>query len=425
MVRHFTKRFVRIIFFPLLNNRCFVLFNFFTLDFMKRKIWEIPILRNEGDLDIHRKVTWLELFFDLFFVVVISSTSRHLSQEVTAYGVLSFVATFLPIWWVWIGATYYNERFETEGLENRLFTFLLMIPVAGLAMFSDHALDGNFRNYVLSYAVARGIILILWIRAGYYNPSFRPTSNRYAVGFLISLMLVIVSAFSSSPVKYILFGMALFSDFITPVFTVRHQAILPRFTRSKLPERYGLFVIIVLGEMIAGTVSGMARNAELTVEEFIIGVLGIAIGFGFWWIYFDYIGRRTFHSKMWLTLLWSYLHLPLVLSFVAVGASLWNIVGNRGELGFGTRILFTCATGFSLVVMGILESILQRDPDEPAHPVISPMLKILCGLASVALGLIFQGTSAITTLLIIFILQLIQMVYGAYVWFTTELIDTD
>ncbi len=83
-------------------------------------------------------LSWLELFFDLVFVAVISELVHLLSANPSMETLWNYLFLFIPAWWIWIGATYYNDRFETEGLDSRFFTFLLMIPVAGLAIFAHH-----------------------------------------------------------------------------------------------------------------------------------------------------------------------------------------------------------------------------------------------------------------------------------------------
>ena len=79
-----------------------------------QRLWRRPTLRIDEEEGLERKTTWLELFFDLVFVVVIAELAHTLSGEVsvTSIGVFSFL--FIPVWWVWIGVTSYVERFETS-----------------------------------------------------------------------------------------------------------------------------------------------------------------------------------------------------------------------------------------------------------------------------------------------------------------------
>ncbi len=105
-----------------------------------RTLWYKPQLRTDEDFEEHRPVTWLELFFDLVFVVIISTLAHNLSSDISPQGVLIFALAFIPVFWVWTASTYYTERFEAkaEGLETRLTTFVTMITVAGMAVFAHH-----------------------------------------------------------------------------------------------------------------------------------------------------------------------------------------------------------------------------------------------------------------------------------------------
>ena len=386
----------------------------------KRTLWERPTLHFEEETAEHRKVTWLELFFDLFFVVSIAQLTHALSEHPFWPGLGSFAALFIPIWWVWIGFTYYNERFESLGLENRVFTFALMVPVIGLAAFAHHGLGETFRGFVLSYAFARIILTALWLRATIHVHEFRPTGLRFVVGFGLSVALTLVAAFADAPMRYVVFGVALAIDVLTPFTTVAQQAKLPRFSSSKLPERFGLFVIIVLGEMVVGIVNGVAALEDVSRLLFVDAALGVALGLGMWWIYFDFIGRRPPKSGTGWAFAWGYLHLPLVMTIAATGAGVANVIGHEGLLSEEVRQLIAHSVGGALIVMACLETTLHREEDEPTHPNLSPTLKLFGALLALGVGLT-PLTDPIALMLMLLGVLLIQMVYGAWVWFTQEL----
>ena len=380
----------------------------------KRTFFQKPLIHDEEERSLHRKVSWLELFFDLFFVVIIAQLSHKLAAEPGIHGIKEFIMLFIPVWWVWIGNTFYNERFETEGFESRLFTLLLMFPVAGMAIFSYHGLTETYKGFAFSYAVARLIIIFMWFFGGLNNANFRPVSNRFILGFSISVVLVIFSVYVGTEWNKILFGSALLIDLITPVFTLKHQARLPRLSTSKLPERFGLFVIIVLGETIVGVISGISAHSIINVDLALLSVMGIIISFGFWWVYFDFIARRHSKKGIWWSFTWSYLHLPLLMSIVAMGAGLLVSISHLGVSGYsaaGELLIYSAA--LALVTLGFIEITLLRYPEEPTHRFLSPTLKISGGLI-LFVEIVHQPLPVL--LLIIFVL-LIQIGYGMYVWF--------
>lgn len=385
---------------------------------MARRIWwQKPQIRTDEEQHLHRKVSWLELFFDLVFVVIVAELSHKLASDVSWVGAGQYILLFLPAWWVWIGATYYNERFETEGIENRLFTFLLILSVAGLAVFSHHGLGETSVGFALSYVFARSIVTFLWWRAGYHEPSFRPTAKRFVIGSSISIALFILSVFVPAPTRFILWGIGLFVDINTPIFTLKHQAKLPRLSSSRLPERYGLFMIIVLGEAVVSVVQGLAAKEHFYFADGITGILGMLLTFGIWWIYFDFVARRPPKPATGWVFAWGYLHMPLVMSVTATAAGINNVIASKATvLPFNVRCLICGSLAISLAAIALLETTLRRDEDEPAHPIWSPALKLAAAFVALLLAL-FGGLGAIALLSLLVILVGIQMSYGLWVWF--------
>jgi low temperature requirement protein LtrA len=382
-----------------------------------KDLFQIPRLRKDQDEEKHRKTTWLELFFDLFFVVVIAQLSTHLVHKISWPGVLEFVLLFIPVWRVWIGMTYYNERFETEGLEIRIFTFLIMIPVAFLAIFSRHGLGIAFEGFVLSYAFARFFILVLWILGGLHNSKFAPVSKRFFIGFSISIAIAVSSVAFNKYLNYIFFGLAVLIDMVTPLFTYKQQARLPKISITKLPERFGLFVIIVLGETVIGVVQGLSNISNPTIKMAIPGVMGIALTFGIWWLYFDYIGKRPFKfGKLW-RFGWSYLHLPMLMGIVGLGVGIMNIEANIDtDLQRNQQLLIAGSLGITLLFIGLLEMTLRPDEQSPVNRVVSPLLKIISGIVSFLTGITGIFNNAVNLLIIMLVLIFMHVLYGIFVW---------
>jgi low temperature requirement protein LtrA len=395
----------------------------------KREWWQKPYLRKDEEFELHRAVTWLELFFDLVFVVVIARLAHNLAGDITVSGTLTFIFMFIPVWWVWNAATYYTERFESEGLENRFFTFLKMIAVAGMAIYSHHGLEENFWGFALSFWFARFINMIMWARAGKYVKEFRPVSNRFLIGFFgFVTPLIAISLFLEGPWRLIIWGLAILIDIITPYFTLKQQAKLPRLSTSKFPERFGLLTIIVLGESIVGVINGLSDLEHLTLYEGINGIFGIFISIGLWWVYFDFIARRAAKSSVYTALLWVYLHLLFMICVTMTGVGIFASITDmeHGHLTEASRLLLTLGAGFSIIFLGLLETTLHRKEDEPTHPVFSPLLKVIAGVAVLLLGGFVSGLNTTMLLLIILLALFVQQLYAVIAWFSQDVdIDID
>ena len=92
-----------------------------------------------------------------------------------------------------------------------------------------------------------------------------------------------------------------------------------------LVERFGLFTIIVLGEVVFGVVDGMSV-AERDLKTITTGMLALGLGFGFWWIYFDVVGDRLPRGDGRSLVTWTLSHLPVTLAIVAAGAAMVSLI---------------------------------------------------------------------------------------------------
>jgi low temperature requirement protein LtrA len=382
-----------------------------------RRWWQRAALRTDEDFELERRVSWLELFFDLVFVVVIARLSHGLAMHVTGHGVIEFCLQFMAVFWAWNAFTYYTERFESDGLENRLFTFLAMAAVCGLAVWTEDGLGAHYAGFVTAYLITRLINIAQWIRAAVHEPQFRPSAARFVTGFLIAAPLALAGLRAEDAVRWTLFAAAVVVEIATPSFTVRLQAALPRLSTSKFPERFGQLTMIVLGESVVGVITGLSElndARELDVARLAQGGLGLCLCIGLWWIYFDFIGRRSPMPRFGVALGWVYLHLLALIGITASGAGISLLIADGAE-GPGRRLL-SAAVAVALIGFGLLEMTLARRPDEPTHPVVSPTIKLAAGLIA-ALTLLDLHWAATPLLIVLVVVQLPAVIYGLVVWY--------
>jgi low temperature requirement protein LtrA len=287
-----------------------------------------------------------------------------------------------------------------------------MISVAAIAIFIHDGMGKTSAHFALSYAAARTIITFLWLRAAIHVKAFRNTGRIFVAGFSLSILSFVVSAFIPTPYRFFLWGFGLFCDLFTPVLTLKHQALLPKFSTSKLPERFGLLMIIMLGESVIGVVNGIASHHDFHFEILFPGVLGIVLVFCLWWVYFDFVARRYAKQSPYVGFFWNYLHLFLVMGITAVGAGITNSIIHKGPFW-----LLPGASGLTLITIGLLEITLKREKTEPTHPWISPVLKIASGLLIIGIFVITGIEDIYVRFGIPIGFVLVQIVYGVVVWF--------
>jgi low temperature requirement protein LtrA len=118
-------------------------------------------------------------------------------------------------------------------------------------------------------------------------------------------------------------------DFVTPISAIHLQTqLLPNF--EHLPERFGLFVIIVLGEAIVAVVNGVAET-QWQLMSVTFAVLGFCIAFSLWWIYFENVGGTALQmagttGQVKVLQIWLYTHLPLVLGIAVAGVRVKHLI---------------------------------------------------------------------------------------------------
>lgn len=387
-----------------------------------RQIWQRPALRRDEDFEQNRAVGSLELFFDLVFVVVISRLAHHLLGHHDPADVTRFAVQFLAVFWVWNGFTFYIERFESDGLENRLLAFVAILPVAGLAVFAEEGLEETYVGFAVSYLLARAVNQISWARAGYHVRVFRAVSLRFHAGYAVAAAIVVASFTTEGGLRVALFSLAVLVEIATPWFTVGQQSALPHLSTSKFPERFSLLTIIVLGESVVGVIVGLSELRErevLGVSGVVAGALGLAVGFSLWWIYFDFVARRAPRPVFLTALIWVYLHLPALTAITATGVGVSLVVADTaaGSLEDSSRYLLVGGVVLGLLGIAALQTTLARADDEPTHPRLSPGLKVCVAATLALLGMLDLGWGSITLLAVLLAGLAIPMAYGAYVWF--------
>ncbi|MGH9950909.1 MAG: low temperature requirement protein A [Nitrososphaeraceae archaeon] len=148
-----------------------------------------------------RHATWLELFYDLVFVVVIFQLAHYLEENFTLNGFLGFLALFVPVWWSWTGAVFYATRFDTDDLGHRILVLLQMVGAAFLAVYVSDAFGDGSVGFALSYAAIRIILVLEYVRTGTSKSfsSATPLIRRYSIGYLCAAIVWIISAFIPPP----------------------------------------------------------------------------------------------------------------------------------------------------------------------------------------------------------------------------------
>lgn len=287
-----------------------------------------PRLRSAAPLE-ERHATWLELFYDLVLAAAVSQISHGLNLDPSPRGLAVFTGLFIPIWWIWAGHTVYATRFDTDDFIYRLLTFLQMFAVIGMAVGVQRAASGYGEGFGAAYLVARVILLSLLARAFYHVPEARRFNSIYLVGFGAGASIWAVSLFLESGAQFILWGVSLAIELATPWYVWVRKDPLTSVSASHIPERLGLFTIIVLGESLFADIRGLTEQ-YWEIRAFSAAFLGFLLAVCVWWIYFRHLERAIGRIKLWSGQPYIYSHFPLLAGVIIMSAGLLNAIIESG-----------------------------------------------------------------------------------------------
>jgi low temperature requirement protein LtrA len=316
-----------------------------------RERWQRPPrLRTVGAAEEERHATWLELFFDLVFVICIAEVVHTLEDDRSLGGFLGTAGLFVPIWWAWVGYTVYADRFDTDDLLHRVLVLAGMLAVIAMALSVHDALHGGSARFALAYVAVRSIVLLLNARARRHAAPARPLLNLYLAAFTAGAALWLVSVLVPEPYRYLLWAVGIVVDVSAPWLGRRQIAQAP-IHASHMTERYGLFTLIVLGESVISVAQG-AAGVDWEPGTLAVALTGFVAVACLWWTYFEYISDLANRSVL-QGLCFNYAHLPLLagLVSVALGIELAVLEAATHELSRATAAALGGGTALYLLAL--------------------------------------------------------------------------
>jgi low temperature requirement protein LtrA len=355
----------------------------------RRWLWSPP--RPHGAIIPDRTVSFLELFYDLVYVAVITQAAHRLHEDVTLGGVFEFGIVFALIWIAWVNGSLYLELHGREDGRTRSAVFVQMGILALLAVFTAGAADGSGRSFALVYATFLVVMTWLWNAVRRQDrrdrPDFLPITGRYVTGMGVSVIVILASAILPTGPRLIVwagFAIAWIVGILLLGRRSRPGANPGVAATDSLVERFGLFTIIVLGEVIFGVVDGLSL-AEHDATTIWTGTIALVLGFGFWWIYFDVVGRRLPRNDGRSLTNWTLSHLPITLSIAAGGAGMAGLIEHAHDAATPTSTAWLLAGAVAVGLLALVVTARSLVDAERLVVVYRPLSRALAGGAAAAL----------------------------------------
>jgi low temperature requirement protein LtrA len=304
-----------------------------------------------------RRTSPVELLWDLVFVFAITQVTTLLADDLSWAGFGRAMLVLALVWWAWSAFVWAaNAQDPASGtLRAALLAALVLIFITGLAI--PEALGDNATLFAVTYAGVRFMHLALYADASRRGQASWSAIVGFALTVVIGMTLLIIGSFLEESVLIPLWTVAALIDYSGPAWLTRERLRgLQQVAVAHFAERYGLFVIICLGESIVAI--GLAAHAQAIDAELVLAVvLGLLITVGLWWTYFDRFAetaqqRLRDHDDPVLAAAdaYSYLHLLLVAGIIVFAVGVRFAIKDVGEpLSDGARLALCGGVALYLV----------------------------------------------------------------------------
>jgi low temperature requirement protein LtrA len=282
------------------------------------------------------RVTPLELFFDLVFVLALTQCTALMAADPSWTGLARGLAVLAVLWWSWVGYAWLTSVVDPEEGAVRLVIFAAMAAFLVAALCVPEAFDDSALLFACAYGVVRVAQIALFTLASRDDPALRSSVTGLAVGTAIGVGLLATAASAEGWVQGAIWALAIVLDVGGPyVFGSRGWKLNP----AHFAERHGLIVIIALGESIVAI--GVGAEVGVDAGVVVAAVLGIAVAAALWWLYFDVVAlvatRRLVamppgrEQNELARDSFSYLHFAMVAGIVLAALGEKKTLGDVGE----------------------------------------------------------------------------------------------
>jgi low temperature requirement protein LtrA len=374
----------------------------------------------------HRSASPLELLFDLTFVVafgIAADELAHYLAEGTVWPAIGgFAFTTFAVAWAWINYSWFASAFDTDDWVFRLATMVQMVGVIVLALGLEQAfasiVEGDTLDngvVVAGYVVMRVPMVFLWAQVARHDPNCRDAAAAYIWTISVSQVFWVALAIVDLPLETT-FAVALLLialETAGPWIAERRRGGTP-WHAGHIAERYGLLVIITLGEGIIGTVASINAvvhgEAGWTFTAAVVAIAGIGLIFATWWTYFVIPWAEVLELHRERSFLWGYGHLVLFGSLAAIGGGLhvaaYHLEHETTLSTTGTVLSTVVPVTIYVLALYLLYAFFTRHLD-PFH------LALVAASAAVlvlAVGLALAGVSVAICLVVVMLTPVVTVI---------------
>ncbi|NOU66031.1 low temperature requirement protein A [Paenibacillus sp. LMG 31461] len=292
---------------------------------------------------VEKKVTWLELFYDLLFVAAVSKASHvllHVHHGTIPLEYLSkFLLIFIPIWWAWVGQSLFVNRFGRDSTSHRVFLILQLFFVLIMTASLSVDFDQYFVPFLIGYLGLRAMTAIQYLAVHKKEEDHRRITARYLGSrFWIGLAISALSLFFDSWIRYAVLYAGIMVDILLPLLGRKYLVRSPINTHHLL-ERFSLFTLILLGESVISILT-VLQSSDWTWRSILFASFTFLLIIAMWWQYFENVEKKVNKSLETAGQTIIYGHLFIYLSLCMIAASIQLLFLEQLNYGFMLSFIF-------------------------------------------------------------------------------------
>ena len=361
-----------------------------------------------------RQATWLEVFFDLVFAVAVTQLGRYLHHHSDVTGFVMYAALFVPIWWAWMGFSYFGDIFDAnDKIYFKVVLLVTMLVVLTLALNTRDALTTTSLSFATAYTVLQTLLVALYVWARREVKETRKLCDKYIFGFSFGAALWFSSLFVPLPSRFVLWGLALVIEISTPLVTYLSLNRKP-VHGSHMPYRLGQFTMIVIGETVAAVATGVA-DTQWQLPTIFTAVNGFAIAVCLWWLYFSYMDRtnidralRKDNKEVLKSFVYGYGHITIFAGVAATGVGIELAINAVSEQTLSNTVRIPLFLGIATALIGLT---VVNSARAYCLPLVNILLRLLVAAGAIALAVFNLFTLEIaipTSVLLLIAIVLIE-----------------
>jgi low temperature requirement protein LtrA len=375
-----------------------------------------------------RVSTPLELLYDLTFAVAFgtaaSQGAHYLAEGHARTAIIGFLFAAFAVCWAWVNYSWFASAYDTDDWVCRLLTMVQMIGVVILAlglqnMFASVDHDDSLHNGVMvaGYVVMRIAMVLLWARAARHDKTRRRVAKTYISAILVSqtgwVLLAILQP--RVAVSLAVATVLLLIELTGPWVAERKDSGggTP-WHPHHIAERYGLLVIVTLGEGVIATVAALNAvvhgPAGWSLDAALVAVAGIGLTFGIWWMYFAIPFGDLLHAGRSRAFRFGYGHLVIFAAIAAEGGGLHvaaDFLQRHTEIGpVATVLSVAIPVGVFIFALFAIWTAMVGDRD-PFH---LHLLLVTTAVLLLSVGLAAAGASMPVCLVIVAVAPIVTVI---------------